>query len=212
MKLNRLILIAACTLLVGQSPLVAAEISLRSIGLGAGLPVTYNSARAQTTASDFRFGLALAGIANLSVSGKPVSLMFAFSKAQLLSQHIDGTQNSNICSEAYSQAFFSFPGNCTLLQFRLTPLIWFQDFGAGFSMVYNYFSDYSFKGSRVYNTRWSNAALGLVGAYRKTRGKFTLMATIHIDYALISTTLIEPRQSVRALQAGVTLYAIYAIF
>lgn len=172
---------------------------------------SYNSAWAETTSTDFRLGFGAAAKADFNLGGDLVSVLFSVTKSQLVSQRIDGSQNTAICSEGYFPAIVQLPGPCSMIQVRLNPLYWFGSWGLGISLTYNYFSDFTFYGAQIYNTRRSSQAIGPVAAYRWTWGKFTLMAAAHFDYQLFGQTPLAT-QSVKSLQAGVTLYAMYAIF
>ncbi len=173
--------------------------------------VSFNSAWAQTTSKDFRLGFGLAAKANFTLGNAPLSLLFNFTKSQAFSQRIDGSANDAICSESYFPEIVKIPGACTAIQVRLSPLYWIDDFGLGISLTYNYFSDITFYGAEVYNTKRSYQGLGPIIAYKKTWNRFTLMGTFHFDYAVFSQSPLV-LNSVKSLQTGVTLYAMYAIF
>ncbi len=187
---------------------------LQRIELGLGIPFTYNSAYATTTTKELRTGPAIAAKADFFLWQQNLSLMASFSKTQVMWSREDGTKNPDICNETFSMALMSFPGYCTQYQARLQPLLWIDAFAVGLSFVYNHFTDISFKGSRIFNTKWAYGALGIVGAYRVVHGKFSLLVLANIDYGLFSqtATVMTPTQKIQGFQAGVTIYGMYALF
>lgn len=195
---------------------------LQRLELGLGMPFTYNTANATTTTKELRTGPAIAAKADFFLWQQHLSLMASFSKTQVMWSREDGTKNPDICSETFSMALMSFPGYCTQYQARLQPLLWFDSarqpwlngFAVGLSFAYNHFTDISFKGSRIYNTKWAYGALGAVVGYRIVRGRFSLLAFLHFDYGIFSqtATIMTPTQKIQGVQAGVTIYGMYALF
>jgi hypothetical protein len=182
-----------------------------SIDIGGATLLTYNSAWSQTTSTNWGLGFGLASQVTLPLGRDSFSLLFNITKSQSFSQRIDGAKNEAICSESYSPEIFKMPGACSMIQVRLSPLYWFHNLGLGISIVYNYFSDITYNGAEIYNTKRSNQALGPVIAFKQTWNRFTLLGALHFEYAIFSQSpLANP--SVKSLQAGVTLYAMYAIF
>lgn len=223
---RRISCIAACAALlcILQIPLSAQSANpsrgfLQRIELGLGIPLTYNTANANTTTKEFRIGPAIAAHADFYLAQQHFSLLASFSKSQIMWSREDGSKNPDICNETLSKSLVSFPGYCAQYQARLQPLWWFdkpqqQSLAVGLSFVYNHFTDISYKGSRIYNTKWAYEALGIVGAYRVQRGRFSLMATAHFDFGLFSqtATIMTPAQNIQGLQAGVTIYGMYALY
>lgn len=197
------------TILAGT--VFAAPPTLRQADIGGASVFSYNSAWAETTSNDFRLGFGAAAKADFNLGSDVVSVVLNVTKSQLVSQRIDGNQNTAICSEGYFPAIVQMPGPCSMIQVRLNPLYWLGSWGLGISLTYNYFSDFTFYGAQIYNTRRSSQALGPVAAYKWTWGRFTLMAAAHFDYQLFGQTPLAT-SAVKSLQAGVTLYAMYAIF
>lgn len=201
----------------------AARGFLQRIELGLGIPLTYNTANANTTTKEFRTGPAIAAHADFHIAQQHFSLLASFSKNQVLWLREDGSKNPDICSETFSMSLMSFPGYCTQYQARLQPMWWFDSprgraslisMGAGLTFAYNHFTDISYKGSRIYNTKWAYESLGLVAGVRIQQGKFAFMATVHFDYGLFSqtATIMTPTQNIQGLQAGVTIYGMYALY
>lgn len=195
---------------------------LQRLELGLGMPFTYNTANATTTTKELRTGPAIAAKVDFFLWQQNLSLMVSFSKTQVMWSREDGTKNPDICSETFSMALMSFPGYCTQYQARLQPLLWFDSakypwlngFAVGLSFAYNHFTDISYKGSRIYNTKWAYGALGIVGGYRINRGRFSLLALVNFDYGLFSqtTTAMTPTQKIQGVQVGLTIYGMYALF
>ncbi|MFO1470641.1 MAG: hypothetical protein U1F27_06355 [Turneriella sp.] len=200
----------------------AARGLLQRIELGLGIPVTYNTANANTTTKELRIGPAIAAHADFHIAQQHFSLLASFSKSQIMWLREDGSKNPDICNETFSMSLASFPGYCAQYQARLQPLWWFdwapqpwlKSFSVGLSFVYNHFTDISYRGSRIYNTKWAYEALGIVGAYRLQRGRFSFMATAHFDFGLFSqtATIMTPAQNIQGLQAGVTIYGMYTFY
>lgn len=197
----------------------AARGFLQRIELGLGIPLTYNTANANTTTKEFRIGPAIAAHADFNIAQQHFSLLASFSKNQIIWSREDGSKNPDICNETLSMSFVSFPGYCTQYQARLQPLWWLdkpqqQSLGVGLSFIYNHFTDISYRGSRIYNTKWAYEALGVVVAYRVQRGRSSFMATAHFDFGLFSqtATIMTPAQNIQGLQAGVTIYGMYAFY
>lgn len=208
--LERFTLIAFLTTALG-----AADIRFTGFSAGLALPATLNVAWSQTSSVDIRTGLGPGAIANFEIDRHKIGLLFSANKSSMLWQRIDGSQNGDICNEGYTRSFFAFPGPCDLLQVRLSPVYWFSqwfgDLGAGVSLVYNYFSNYTFKGAEVYNTKRSYEALGLVGAFKKNWRWFTLVVAVHFDYAILAQSPLI-NESVKSLQTGVIAYALFKLF
>lgn len=198
----------------GEKSRAPAPRVLQRFELGLGFPFSYNTANATTTTKELRFGPAIAAKADFFLWQQNLSLVASFSKTQVIWSREDGTKNPDVCNETFSMALMSFPGYCTQYQVRLQPLIWFQSFAVGASLVYNHFTDTSYKGSRIYNTKWAYGALGIVGGYRVNRGKFSLLIFANIDYGIFSqtATVMTPSQKIQGFQAGVTIYGMYALF
>jgi hypothetical protein len=206
----------------GDKPPAPATRVLQRLELGLGIPFSYNTANATTTTKELRTGPAIAAKADFFLWQQNLSLMASFSKTQVVWSREDGSKNPDICNETFSMAMMSFPGYCTQYQARLQPLLWFQSanqpwlngFAVGLSFAYNHFTDISYKGSRIYNTKWAYGALGAVVGYRIIRGKFSLLAFLHFDYGLFSqtATIMTPAQNIQGVQAGVTIYGMYALF
>lgn len=196
--------------------------ALQRLELGLGIPFTYNTANATTTTKEWRTGPAIAAKVDLFLWQQNLSLMASFSKTQVMWSREDGTKNPDICSETFSMALMSFPGYCTQYQARLQPLLWLHSvhqpwlnsFAVGLSFAYNHITDISFKGSRIYNTKWAYGALGAAVGYRIIRGRFSLLAFLHFDYGIFSqtATVMTPTQKIQGVQAGVTVYGMYALF
>lgn len=206
---------------VGEKPRPTTPRVLQRFELGLGIPLTYNTANATTTTKEFRTGLAIAAKADFFLWQQHFSLLASFSKTQNqeLWSREDGSKNSEICKETFSLALVSFPGYCAQYQARLQPMWWFSEVGqhslaVGLSFVYNHFTDISYKGSRIYNTKWAYEALGIAGGYRFQQGRFSFLATAHFDFGLISqtATVMTPTQNIQGLQAGVTIYGMFALF
>lgn len=190
-------------------PTAAQNTKIR-LHLGAGIPFTFNSARANATTNDLRIGPAIAAIVDFPLVAREFSVLATLSRTQLLWQREDGSKNSDICKEEFSLTLVSFPGYCVQYQAKVSPFLWFGPFAAGVSFAYNHFTDVSYKGSRIYNTKWAYGSLGLAGAYRYSHERLSLVAVGHFDYGVFSVTLTT--QKIQALQVGLTIYAMYAIF
>lgn len=181
------------------------------VEIGSAIPVSYNVAWAQTTGTDWRLGIGVAGSTNIKIGSHSFSLLLNVTKSQLLSQRINGTKNDAICQEGFGTALNQVPGPCSLLQVRLSPFYWLGPWGFGVSIVYNYFSDFTYERTEIYNTKRSNQSLGPTAAFRQSWGWFTLMAAVHFDYAVASqapSALTNPA----SLQVGGTIYAMFAIY
>lgn len=206
----------------GEKSRTPASRVLQRFELGLGFPFSYNTANATTTTKEWRTGPAIAAKVDLFLWQQNLSLMASFSKTQVMWSREDGTKNPDICSETFSMALMSFPGYCTQYQARLQPLLWLHSvhqpwlnsFAVGLSFAYNHITDISFKGSRIYNTKWAYGALGAVVGYRIIRGRFSLLAFLHFDYGIFSqtATIMTPTQKIQGVQAGVTVYGMYALF
>lgn len=214
---SRTIFFAFVSLVPLHSAAVAAGAQAKPVTrleLGLGIPFSYNTANATTTNKDLRTGLAVAAKADFFLWQQNLSLMVTFSKAQAMWSREDGLKNTDVCNETFSMSLASFPGYCTQYQARLQPLLWFQSIAVGISFVYNHFTDISFKGSHIYNTKWAYGALGIVGGFRINRGRFSLLALANLDYGIFSqtATVMTPTQSIQGVQAGLTIYGMYALY
>jgi len=206
----------------GDKPRSPTPHILQRFEIGLGVPLTYNTANATTTTKEFRTGPAVAVKADFFLWQQHLSLMAAFSKTQVIWSRQDGTKNPDICNETFAMALVSFPGYCTQYHARLQPLLWFEStrmtwlngFAVGLSFAYNHFTDISYKGSRIYNTKWAYGALGAVVGYRVITGRFSVLAFLHFEYGLFSqtTTIMTPAQNIQGVQAGITIYGMYALF
>lgn len=206
----------------GEKPRSPAPRILQRLEIGIGVPLTYNTANATTTTKEFRTGPAIAAKADFFLWQQHLSVMASFSKTQAIWSREDGSKNPDVCSETFSMSLMSFPGYCMQYQARLQPMLWLDSphqpwlngFAVGLSFAYNYFTDISYKGSRIYNTKWAYGALGALVGYRVIRGRFSMLAFLHFDYGLFSqtATIMTPAQNIQGLQAGVTIYGMYALY
>ncbi|MBN8220839.1 MAG: hypothetical protein J0L53_07930 [Spirochaetes bacterium] len=205
------ILFAAALILPTASWGVIDRNRLFGIDLGGAITASYNNAWSQTTSTDWRLGFGLGAQFNFRLNNMLASVLLGVTKSQLLSQRIDGAKSESICNESYFPGILQMPGPCSMIQVRFSPIYWIQNIGFGISLVYNYLSDITFYGAEIYNTRRSYEALGPVIAFRQSWQRFTLQVAAHFDYAVFSQSPLA-NQSVQSLQAGVTLYAMYAVY
>ena len=203
--MRRLVLIFCAFLPVGLWG--AKKENFNRLEIGIANPLSYNVAWAQTTGTNWGLGFGIAGSTNIKIGSHSFSLLLNVTKSQLLAQRNDGASNAAICREGFNPL----SGPCSLIQVRLSPFYWLGPWGVGVSIVYNYFSDFTYERTEIYNTKRSNQSLGPTAAFRHTWGWFTLMAAVHFDYAVVSqapSALTNPA----SLQVGGTIYAMFAIY
>lgn len=180
--------------------------------MGGLIPFTYNTSWSQTSSTDLRLGAGLAARAEFQFGRLPLAIIASLSKSQLLTQRIAGEKNTALCREQanWGDTLVSFPGPCTLYTTRLALLYRLGPWEFGLSGIYNYTTDLTFSGSRIYNTRWASEGFGAMAGYHYTLGRFSLGLYANFDYLPFSQTLAG--QPIKATQAGASIYAMFRIF
>lgn len=184
----------------------------KKISIGGFIPLTYNSATSQTTLTDAKTGIGIAANLDTVVKGYDMSFMLSASRTQQFYMRPDGANNANLCQEKFFPQIFAVPGTCGQYQVRAQALAWFHNFGAGLALVYNYLTDFSFKGSEVYNSKWSYGAAGILAGYRWQFGRIRFVALANFDYQLWYATAMQPNPQLSAWQIGGSFYVLYAAF
>jgi len=192
--------------------LLVSTISLSAnFHVGGGVPLTYNTASAQTSTKELRLGLALAARYDLDLGGEFFEFIAAFSKSPLLSQSVNSETRLELCNETFFSSLFSFPGACVQYQFRLGALYrWKYGFSGGMSFTYNHTTNLTYYGTTIYNTNWSYWGIGPMLSWSVDVGGVLLVPTLNLDFGFASITL--STEKISALQVGGTFYALVRIF